>query len=225
VLASAEGLSSVYWRVGSLCLVTDLHIHLGDLAQAGALIDQALAQCQGREVNHHWPQVMWRRAWLDLLGGDPALALSRLDALVAGEALRPEDEAALARVRAQALLAQGRHDAALACLSGFDGAPTQEVWILMLALRLRARSMLGLLDTADLARAEAELLDRRTPALESLALRQALIDGLHRRGDSPGAARQRALLQAQLLQLHDELGTLPDQQRAFAAAWALMPAA
>ena len=47
VLESAAALSSVRWRAMSLVLVlvSDLYIHLGDIAFARALIDEASALC------------------------------------------------------------------------------------------------------------------------------------------------------------------------------------
>lgn len=221
VLASASALSAVYWRVGSLCLVSDLHIHLGDLLQAGELIDQALTQCHAHQVNHHRPQVAGRRAWLDVLLGQPAVALRRLDELATSEINQVEDQAALARVRAEAWLTLGDAQAALAILAPFDGAPTQEVWTLMLALRLRAQCLAGTVAEADVARAHAELLDSRTSALESLVLRRALAEALAANGHSAAAQVQQAQLRHHLQQLAATLAEAPEQRARFSRAWGL----
>lgn len=223
VLASAGALSAVYWRVGSLCVVSDLYIHLGDLAQAGMLIDDAMAQCDTHQVKHHWPEVTGRRAWLDVLAGQPALALRRLDALATGQVNQVEDQAALARVRAHAWLALGDPQAALRLLAPFDGAPTQEVWTLMLALRLRAQCAAGAVADTDIQRAQADLLDSRTPALESLVLRRALADALLALGRQGAAAAQQALLLQHAQQLAATLAGAPAQRASFSRAWGLAP--
>ncbi len=221
VLASAQALSSVFWRVSSLCLVSDLHIHLGNMGLAKTLIEQALAQSHTREVSHLWPQVMGHRAWLDVLAGNASLALARLDEIDAGEGVKAEDTAALARVRAQAWLALGDPQTALATLAPFNGAPTQETWTLMLALRLQAQCLTRAVVQADLDRAHTDLLDRRTPALESLVLRQALVNALHAHGQEDAAVTQRTLLAAHLHQLADSLAGVPDQQARFKHCWGL----
>ncbi|MFO1340495.1 MAG: AAA family ATPase [Burkholderiaceae bacterium] len=221
VRRSAAGLNSVYWRIGSAALVVGLHLHLGDLATAGALIEQALALAHAREVHHLWPRVMSHGAWLDLAGGDPARALARLDEVVAsGDPVPDEDAAAMQRVRAEALLALGRPAEALAVLEPFDGAPTHEVWALLLALRLRARPQVqgpagGAAQAADLARATADLADDRLPALERLLLRQALVDALRAAGRGDEAAQQARLASTQRAALAASLQGWPGHQAAF----------
>ena len=219
VLASAAALSSVYWRVGSLCLVSDLHIHLGDLDGASRLIDQAMAQGNAHEVNHHRPQVMGRRAWLDVLSGHSDLALQRLDALDGAGVSQVEDQAALARVRAQAWLAKDQPQKALQALATFDGAPTQEVWTLILALRLRAQHLTGSISARDVQRAQVELQDSRNPPLESLLLRQALATALQTQGEAGLAQAHRALQWQQVQALAGTLGDWPAQLIAFRLAW------
>ena len=216
VLESAAALSSVGWRVMSLVLVSDLYIHLGDTAFARSLIDEADALAQAQDMHHVWLQLSAHRAWLDVLGGDAVRALAALDALLEpGEAIQAELLAVIAQVRARAQLALGDPQAALHTLAGFDGAPTQEVWALMLALRLSAQVQTDTVNAADIERAGAELSDRRVPALESLALRQALIDALRRAGRLDDAAAQADLLVAHRGRLLASLAAAPEQLARF----------
>ena len=206
VLARARTLSSVYWRVGSLILVSDLFIHLGQLKRAGELVDDAVAQTREHHVRHLWPRVALHRAWLDVLAGDVATALALLDGLDdAGEPIQEEDLASIARVRATAHLALGDPVTALAVLAPFDGAPTQETWALMLALRLRAQIAIRTVALVDLQRARAELADVRLPALESLLLRNALVAG----GNAREASFEYALLTAERERLIASMAETP----------------
>ena len=217
VRESAEGLNSVYWRIGSAVLVVGIHLHLGDTATAAELIDRALSLTHAREVHHLWPRVVSHRAWVELESGAPARALALLDEVQAsGDPVPAEDLAAMQRVRAQAQLALGQPLQALGTLAGFDGAPTQEVWALMLALRLRAQQQAQqAAAAADLARALAELADARLPALEGLVLRQALAESLRRAGRSGEACEQAALAAAERERLAASLRGWPERQLAF----------
>ncbi|HJV72318.1 ATP-binding protein [Ideonella sp.] len=217
VRASAEGLNSVYWRIGSSVLVVGIYTHLGDLATAGEMVEQALALAHAREVHHLWPRVVGHRAWLDVLAGEPTRALARLDEVIAsGDPVPAEDFAAMQRVRAKAQLALGQPHDALATLAPFDGAPTQEAWALMLALRLQAQQRAhGASAPADLARARADLSDNRLPALESLLLRQALVDALQVAGRPAEAEEQARLAADQRARLAASLHAWPDHQAAF----------
>lgn len=217
VRASAERLNSVYWRIGSAALVAGLYMHLEDLATAREILEQALALTHARDVNHLWPRVTSYQAWLEVLLGEPGLALARLDEVDAsGDPVPAEDAAAIQRVRAQARLALGQPLRALEILDAFDGAPTQEVWALMLALRLQARAQAdGTAAPADITRAFAELSDNRLPALESLVLRLALVDVLRTSGRQDDADEQGRLAHDRALQLDASLQAWPDHQRAF----------
>ena len=198
VLTSAATLSSVYWRVGSLILVSDLYIHLSALDRAAELIGEAVHQTETRQAPHLWPRVALHRAWLDVLAGDAKGALARLDDIgSAGAPVQDEDLASIARVRAEAWFALGDPRAVIEALASFDGAPTQEVWALMLALRLRAQIQLGSVAAADVARAHTELADVRLPALESLVLRRALAAAIALGGDATVAAEETAHVVAQ----------------------------
>lgn len=195
VLDSGEGLSSVYWRISALTLVVVLYIQLGSLDIAGELLGRAMQEANAREVHHLWPKVATYRAWLDVLAGDAATALASLDAMRdSADVFQLEDLAVMARVRAQAQLALGAPQAALDALAAFDGAPTLEAWALMLAVRLRAQWQLGIVSAVDLERAGRELADSRLPALESVVLRQTLVDALIAAGQPEVAATHTALL-------------------------------
>ena len=210
VLDSARGLNSVYWRLSSLVLVCDLHIHLGQLDRADALVAQAMAEANAREVHQLWPKVGTHRAWLDVLAGDAPKALASLDAMRdSGAEHMLEDLAVMARVRAQAHLSLGEPQVALAALEGFDGAPTHEAWALLLATRLRARLTLGSACAADFERAMVDLSDSRLPALESVVLRQTLVDALVGVGRPEAAAAQAALLEAHRVRLIASLAGAP----------------
>jgi hypothetical protein len=187
------------------------------LATAAELIDQALALTHAREVHHLWPRVVSHRAWLELESGEPALALARLDEVQAsGDPVPAEDFAAIQRVRAQAQLALGQPRQAIETLAGFDSAPTQEVWALMLALRLQARQQAqGSASAADLERALAELSDDCLPALEGLVLRRALASALRGAGRSAESDEQFRLVAAQRARLAASLQDWPERQRAF----------
>lgn len=193
LLDIAQGLSSVYWRIGAQALVAVLYIHLGSVDVATGLIDRAMLEAGARDVHHLWPKLATYRAWLDLLAGSPEKALISLDAMRdSDDVFQLEDLAVMARVRAQAQLALGDAPAALEALAGFDGAPTLEAWALMLAVRLRAQCRLGKVRAVDLERAGRELADSRMPALEGVVLRQSLGDALIAAGQ-PEAAMAHAL--------------------------------
>jgi ATP/maltotriose-dependent transcriptional regulator MalT len=184
VLDSARPLSSLYWRVGSIVVVTDLYCHLGEWSRAGELVDAALAQLADSGEQVMRARALVRRAWLDQLTGEPARALERIDALLAeGPVEHAEDAAGLARVRAQALLDLGQPEAALAVLADYDGAPTREVWAQMLAQRLQIGVALGHAVAADVERARQEVGDRRLPALEGLILSRRLVATLNALGE------------------------------------------
>src|SRR5215467_3070952 len=93
---------------GAALLVFDLFVYLGDFARATRLIDDALQLTSGGDVEHQRPKAMLKRAWLDVVIGQPAQALARLAELEAASAVeQPEDRTAIASVRAQAQLASG----------------------------------------------------------------------------------------------------------------------
>jgi DNA-binding winged helix-turn-helix (wHTH) protein/tetratricopeptide (TPR) repeat protein len=220
VLASAESLSSVAWRAGSLVLVCGLHIHLGDFEGARALIDQALTQSNAAAMPHIGVQAQTHAAWLDVAMGDPAQALSRLAGVHQSvDTMMPEDVAGMARVRAEAQLALGEPQAACQTLASYDGAPTQEIWALMLALRLRAKVATGGDVAADVRRALEELADSRVPALESTVLRKSLAAALAHSGRSAAAAEQLALLASHRDRLSESLSGEPGLRDAFVGSW------
>jgi hypothetical protein len=224
VMDSAERLSAVYWQVGSAVLVFDLYLHLGELAQARALIEQALAREHLDQVLQQWVKIAIRRVWLLLAEGDIAGAQAQVAEIDAhGEIGVEEDRVRFAHVRAEVRLARGDAAAALAVLAPFDGAPTIECWALMLALRLRAADAAAPSLEADLALARAQLADRRLPALESLLLRRALVDALARRGLPAVVEREAALALRQ--RLVDSLGDDPDRRRRFLERFAFDPEA
>jgi hypothetical protein len=216
VMASAERLSAVYWRVGSAVLVFDLYLHLGELAQARTLIEDALAREHLGQVHQQWIKIAIRRVWLLLAEGDVAAAQAQCDEIAAhGEIGVEEDRVRFAHVRAEVQLARGDATAALATLAPFDGAPTIECWALMLALRLRATGDDAGSFEADLARARAQLEDRRLPPLEGLLLRRALVEALGRRGRPCDGERDAA--QALRERLAESLAADPERRRTFLA--------
>lgn len=217
VLAAAAGLQSLYWRVGSAIGVADLFIHLGELDTARRLLDDAVAQMHERGERGLYPRAMLRLAWTALRGGDAAGALARVAATRAeGPVEHLEDDAGLDRVQAEAQLAQGDAAGALATLARHAGAPTIEVWSLMLALRLQARGA-----PEDIEPALAAAQDRRLPALEGLRLRAALVRALRAAGRSAEAAEHAARHGAELERIAASLAGQPARQRALRAAGAL----
>jgi DNA-binding winged helix-turn-helix (wHTH) protein len=223
VMASAARLSAVYWQVGSAVLVFDLYLHLGELVQAHALIDGALAREHVRQVHQQWVKIATRRVWLLLAEGDAAAARAQVAEIDAGGEVGPEeDRLRLAHARAAVQAASGDAAAALAILAPYEGAPTIECWALMLALRLKlhaAGDPAAPALAADIARARAQLEDRRLPALESLLLREALIAALAAQGSDARAERRdaRALRQ----RLADSLDVDPERQHRFLARFAI----
>lgn len=212
VLDSGQNLSSVYSRISTLALVAVLYIQLGSLDTAGELVDRAMLDANAREVHHLWPKLATYRAWLDLLGGDAAHALASLDTMRdSADVFQLEDLAVMSRVRAQAHLFLGAPQAALDALAGFDGAPTLEAWALMLAVRLRAQRQLGIVSAVDLGRADRELADSRLPALESVVLRQTLVDALNAAGQPEAAASHAVLLAEHRSRLAASLAGAPAQ--------------
>jgi predicted ATPase len=216
VIESAQQLNAVYWRVGAALTVFDLFVYLGDLGRAGQLVDDALAQTAARDVEHQRPRAILKRAWLDTLTGLPAQALARLaDLETASTVEQPEDLAAIARVRAQAQLALDDASGALATLAGYDGAPTVEVWVLMLALRLRAATARRSLGQADLDRAQTELSSERLPHLEGVVLAGALADALAASKRKTEAEALRAVVRSRRDRLAASLAKWPERQRRF----------
>jgi DNA-binding winged helix-turn-helix (wHTH) protein/tetratricopeptide (TPR) repeat protein len=220
VLESATPLNAVYWRVGAALLVFDLFVYLGDLDRAAQLIDDAIAQTTANDVPHQRPKVMFKRAWLDAIAGQPARALARLAEIEAAEPVeQPEDRAAIARVRAQAHLLLGDAAAARMALAAFTSAPTAEVWTLMLALRLRAGLALRSVALADLALAQEELRSDRLPRLEGVVLAAATADALRSVGKLNEVEALRARVGSSVAALADSLARWPDRQKRFLASF------
>lgn len=220
VLASADALNSLYWRVGAASLVSDLFIHLGDTARAADLVDGALKAMQPGGEQSLRPRLIARRAWLDVIDGVPQRALDRIATLAAeGPVEQLEDAVNLDRVEALARLARGDAQAALNVALRHDGAPTIEVWALLLAVRLRAQCQLGKVIDADLDRARREVGDPRLPALEGLVLRRALIEALAAADRQADAAAQRTPYEAQRLRMAASLDATPERRAAFLAAF------
>lgn len=215
VLASAEGLSSVYWRVGSAALVADLFIFLGDWPYARQLMDDALVQLGERGEEVLRARVSARRAWIEVLAGQPAAALQRLDALDKVET--PEDLAVIDRVRAQAHLELGAAPAALALLAPYGQAATLEAWAQILALRLIIATECGAGDEADLERAHVDLQNRCLPALEGLWLRRAYAAALAGAGRIEAARSERERYSAERTRLAATLAGWPERQASFLA--------
>lgn len=179
VVAAAGALNALYWRIGPCIGVSDLYLHLGELDTAAALLEHAVQLSREGGVKALFARATLRLGWLRLAGGDAAGALAAVDSASSqGPVEHLEDLAGLDRVRAQAQFALGDAAGALATLAGHDGAPTLEVWALMLALRLDAGRALGTDTAPDVKRALAVVGDRRLPALEGLVLQRSLVHAL-----------------------------------------------
>jgi DNA-binding SARP family transcriptional activator len=216
LIADAEHLPEMYWRVGAALVVADLFLHLGDLARVAPLLEQAEALCRDHELQHQSPEVQIKRAWLEVMQDRPQDALARLASLDQGPAVQQvEDKASLARLRALALAATGNAAAAYGLLAPFDQAPTAETWALMLAQRLRCGTQAGVAAPeavrADIARSRADLASAQMPALEALTLRDAVAAALAALGDAAGAAAERAAATALLARLSASLHAWPEQ--------------
>jgi hypothetical protein len=164
-----------------------------------------------------------RRAWLDLMLGQPARAQQRLDELRAQHPIEhAEDRALVDRVRAQIRLACGDAAGTLQILAPYGDAPNAETWALILALRLQARAALGQFVAGDLERASADLGAKRLPALDGLVLQLALIEALAAAGDPAGAERQRELGRTARDRMAASLAGWPQQRSALLARFAAL---
>ncbi len=220
VLAGAEALHSLYWRVGAVALVSDLFIHLGDLGFVVPLLDGALEAMGPAGEQALRPRVVARRAWADLAAGEPRQALARIAALRASGAEEPQEDAAqIDRVLGQARLALGDAAGALAAIAHLDAAPTREVWAQVLALRLDAQRQLGAIDAATLESALAEAAAAHLPAVEGLVLRRSLVAALLASGRAAHAGAEGAHYEAERERLADSLAALPERRIAFDRAF------
>jgi hypothetical protein len=155
-------------RQASVQLVLDLYLHTGELDTAERLLADA-GERQG-DLQHGVLQA--KAAWLDLARGRPAAALQRLAALDA--AARVEDSLVVAWVGAAAALALGDTDGARRHLAAvdIDDEHVVDALAMVLVQRLALARRSGQDDPA--ARARAEGLLPRVPALEAALLRAAL---------------------------------------------------
>ncbi len=104
---------------------------------------------------------------------------------------------------------------ALETLSGFEDAPTLEVWTRILTVRLNSALELGInLDSYILA-AKTQLASDRTPALERLELRQVLARALEATGELEAASREHQSANAHLLEMAASLENHPELQASF----------
>jgi DNA-binding SARP family transcriptional activator len=176
VIATGDACAEPYWQVGARHLVADMLLLVGDFQQAGHLLHEALALCAGAADEHHLALVQAKLAWMELLRGDPAAALARLQPLGALETTEPPEARDVRRhVEASARLALGDAAGALALLPAPGQSSTEESKALQWAVRLRAEAALGGVPPASL-RAVQHLLAEpaRLPALEAAVLRRAL---------------------------------------------------
>jgi DNA-binding SARP family transcriptional activator/tetratricopeptide (TPR) repeat protein len=193
VVAHADRCTELYWRVGARQLVVDLLLLLGDLGRAGDLLAEAARLCADDRDGHHRPLVEAKRAWCELLRGEPAAAMARLEHLGPVDGMTMPEAADVRRhVEASARLALGDAPGALALLADPGRSSTEESKALQWAARLRAEAALGGV-AADTRTAVEALLadDARLPALEALALRQALAQALRETGDPAARAESR----------------------------------
>jgi tetratricopeptide (TPR) repeat protein len=207
VLAHADRCTELYWQVGARQLVVDLLLLLGDLDRAGGLLAEASRLCADDRDGHHRPLVESKQAWCELLRGEPAAALARLEALGRVDAMTmPEATDVRRHVEAAARLALGDADGARALLADPARSSTEESKALQWAARLRAEAALGGVAADTRAAVEALLADEaRLPALEALALRQALARTLREAGDT-GAVAEAARAESRRAALLAALG-------------------
>jgi DNA-binding SARP family transcriptional activator/tetratricopeptide (TPR) repeat protein len=207
VLAHADRCSELYWQVGARQLVVDLLLLLGDLDRAAALLAEAAGLCADDRDGHHRPLVEAKQAWCELLRGEPAAALARLQALGPVESMTMLEALDVRRhVEAAARLALGDGAGALALVADPARSSTEESKALQWAVRLRAEAALGGLAPDTRGAVEVLLADEaRLPALEALALRQALAQALQAAGE-PGAAAAVAGAEARRVALAANLG-------------------
>lgn len=183
VIATGDACEEPYWQVGARHLVADLLLLVGDLDVAGQRLQEALVLCADTADEHHRALVQAKLAWWELLRGEPAAALARMQALGALAATEPPEARDVRRhVEAGARLALGEAAAALALVPAPGESSTEESKALQWAVRLRAEAALGGVPPASL-RAVQHLLAEpaRLPALEAEVLRQALAAVRHGR--------------------------------------------
>lgn len=191
VVAHADRCTELYWQVGARQLVADLLLLLGELERASDLLAEAARLCADDRDGHHWPLVEAKMAWCELLRGEPAAAIARLERLGSVDAMTMPEAADVRRhVEAAARLALGDAMGALALLADPGRSSTEESKALQWAVRLRAEAARGAVAADTRAAVEALLADEaRLPALEALALRQALALALRESGDPEAAAQ------------------------------------
>lgn len=172
LIGSLPALHVRHLRLAARQLVADLYLHTGDVAAAAAVLEDPDAATADHELLHTLLEA--KRAWLDLVRGDPRRASERLRALSA--APRPQDRAIVAWVGAAAALALDDVAAAQQWLQPIDvesDCPSDMLAMLLTQrLRLAARSRTR--DDAAAARAQRLLEAGQVPALEATFLREAL---------------------------------------------------
>jgi DNA-binding SARP family transcriptional activator/tetratricopeptide (TPR) repeat protein len=208
VLAHADRCTELYWKVGARQLVVDLLLLLGDLERAGALLAEASRMCADDRDGHHRPLVEAKQAWCELLRGESVAALARLQALGPIDAMTMLEAADVCRhVEAAARLALGDAAGARAAVPDPARSSTEESKALQWAVRVRAEAALGGVAADTRAAVEALMADEaRLPALEALALRQALVQALREAGDT-GASAEAARGEARRVALATALVT------------------
>ena len=176
VITTGDATDEPYWRVGARHLVADLLLLSGDLEHAGSLLHEALALCGDTTDEHHLALVQAKLGWWEVLRGQPAAALARLQALGALDATEvPEARDVRRHVEASSHLALGDAAAALALLPAPGDSSTEESKALQWTVRLRAEAALGDVQAASLSAAQALVAEpARVPALEAEVLRRAL---------------------------------------------------
>lgn len=189
----------------------DLPLLLDDLALATPLANQVLAELDTAEPHYLAVQAFAKGAWVALLQGQAALALTRSRRALDLPSQRPEDEALRGVMHAAALLADGQATAARQALPArFDGAGA-EVRALCLATALQVQLGCGGVD-ADL---HAQVLDQLEgeplPPLTELHLLTALAQ--HPQGLKP---KHRNRAQALAGPLQRSLQGQADAQAGFA---------
>ncbi|MBX3143409.1 MAG: AAA family ATPase [Trueperaceae bacterium] len=185
--------------------ITQFHPYLraGDLAYCRRLFDEAQAVLQGRDIPQLLPRLRIQAARLALAEGLPHEAIRALEPLAERDDLQAEEYGEIALVHALAQIADGDDEAALQSLSRSVDAPTFEVALQALALKLETQLRLGLpwRETAD--EVQARLASGRLTPFEAVDLLRALAAAKDVEGDEASAQALRDEAAARLKRLLD----------------------
>ncbi len=177
------------------------YLNMAELARCRLLLREAreLAKASGRALLA--PRMAIYGARLAVAEGAPALALETLAPLIQDGNLAAEEQGEMSLAHALAQAALGNDAAALEALRGCEGAPTFEVALRALALRLALCVRSGRPWREAAEEVEARLSEDRLPPFEGIDLMLAMADA-HEAGGEAGAAeamRAEAMVRRDLL--------------------------